>query len=254
MGYTSKAYPLTKGNRNKITWLAARLMIILLGLSLSSCVIPSEYIPDSLRDETTPAAKRRPARKTAISLDDRMKHHKESSVCCASFKEFNFDKLIENDSINFNIDKESKASTFHGGKSWFASFELPEYGTPYTISIKSYLIGENLNNGYVFSPQIIFLNKDYHIAKTIPCSLFEYTGDVPENSLAPEARLEANLDIGHGQRDYRYMIILTPAKILGTRQAYSPTKKAPAAITGKKVSINHSPAGELKIDLSSHGN
>ncbi len=249
-----------KKTRKKITRIASYLIIISFTLSLNSCLIPFNYVPAFLRPILKPitkSIKEKPrAKKAAEPLDVIMERYKNSSVCCSSFKEFGFDKLEAGKTKDFEIDEDSKASAFHSGKSWFASFELPElpeFSEAYTISIKSYLMGDNLEDGYVFSPQIIFLNKDYNITKTIITGLFEYTGDEPGVLLSPNARLEARMNIGHEQRKFKYMIILTPEAMLGKRQDYSPTKKAKAAVTGRKVSIIHSPAGLLKIELSRNG-
>jgi hypothetical protein len=243
MPHFSTIYLAAKDTRRKVREIAPRLIIISLILLLNSCVIPL----------TRPGEEKPPAKKSAEPLGVIMRRYEDSPVCCRSFKEFVYDKLGAREVKSFNIDENSKASTFHSGKSWFASFELPEYSGPYSISIKSYIIGDNLKDGYAFSPQIIFLNKDFNITKTIIGGLFEYIGDEPGKPLSPGARLEAMLNISHEQRDFRYMIILTPGKTLNTRQEYSPTKTALAAVTGRKVPILHSPAGRLRIDLTRDG-
>lgn len=216
------------------------VLIITIAALLTSCAIPAKYVPPVLKP-TTP--------KEAEPLSLLMEQHRDLIICCRSFKEFGYERLRLPESKSFNINKDSRASSFSSGKSFFRAFALPEFSAPYTISIESYAQGKDLTDGYIFSPAIIFLNKEHQITRTILRGLFEYTGDGPAKPLSPKAALAGKIDITHENKNYRYMIILTPGKTLGKAHEHSPTKKAPAALTGKKVPLIHAPTGKLRIDL-----
>ena len=140
MQHSSTIYLATKDAQKKIREIVPRLTIISLTLLLSSCVIPPQYVPAFLRTLLKPITRSKEekpsAKKTAEPLGVLMKRYEDSPVCCWSFKEFGYDKLGAREVKSFNIDENSKASIFHSGKSWFASFELPEYSGSYNISIR----------------------------------------------------------------------------------------------------------------------
>jgi hypothetical protein len=227
------------------------ILIITAALFLSSCALPAEYIPSifsNARKEKPPAPEPRtpePVKPLGLLMEE----HRDLIICCRSVKEFYYTRLNLPETKNFKIDKNSRASSFNTGRSFFRSFELPEFSTPYTVSIKSYVQGNNLTEGYIFSPAIILLNEDHQILRTIIRGLFEYTGDGPAKPLSPGAGLIGKIEITHEIKDYRYMIILTPGKMLGRAHNHSPIKTAPAALTGKKVPLIHAPAGKLRIEL-----
>ncbi len=219
------------------------LLIITIAALLTSCAIPDEYVPPVLK------APEQVASKEVEPLSLLMEQHRDLIICCRSFKEFGYERLRLPGSKSFNINKHSSASSFSSGKSFFRAFALPEFSSPYTISIESYVQGKNLTDGYVFSPAIIFLNEDHQITRTILRGLFEYTGDGPAKPLTPNAALAGKIDITHENKNYRYMIILTQGNTLGKAHEHSPTREALAALTGKKVPLIHAPAGKLRINL-----
>ncbi len=216
------------------------ILIITIAALLSSCTIPARKVPP-VSKSTAP--------KKAEPLDLLMKQHRDLIICCRSFKEFGYEMLSLPGSKGFRISMNSRASSFKSGKSFFRAFALPEFSSPYTISIESYVQGKNLTDGYIFSPAIIFLNKEHQITRSILRGLFEYTGDEPAKPLTPNAGLAGKIDITEENKNYRYMIILTQGKVLGKAHEHSPTKTAPAALTGKKVPLVHAPMGRLQIKL-----
>lgn len=221
------------------------ILILTLATLLSSCSLSSGIKPSSLD-----IRKEEPGTPRAIEpLSVLMEAHRNLTICCKSFKEFSYTQLNLPDTKTFKIDKHSKASSFDTGKSFFISFTLPEFSSPYTIKIKSYEQSENLTDSYIFSPVLIFLNKNHQILRKVIRGLFEYTGDVADKPLTPGASLTGKINITHEKKDYRYMIVLTPGKTLGKAHEHSPAKNAPAALTGKKVPLIHAPTGRLKIDL-----
>ena len=219
------------------------VLIISAALVLASCALPTRHMSPALE-----FPKEGP-KETVKPLTLLMREHRELIICCRSFKEFGYEGLRLPEAKNFKIDKDSRASGFNSGRSFFKSFALPEFSTPYTISIKSYLMGENLRDGYIFSPEMIFLNKDHQIVRTVSSDLFEYTGDGPGKPLIAGSALIGKIEITQEMKEYRFIIILTAGKTLAVEHTHSPTKKAPAALTGKKVPLIHAPAGKLRIEL-----
>lgn len=224
------------------------ILIITIAALLTSCAIPDEYVPPVLKTPGPAASKK------VEPLSLLMEQHRDLIICCRSFKEFGYERLSLPQSKDLSINKHSRASSFNSGKSFFRAFALPEFSSPYTISIESYVQGKNLTDGYIFSPAIIFLNKEHQITRTMLRGLFEYTGDGPSKPLTPNAALAGKIDITEENKNYRYMIILTPGKTLGKAHEHSPTKTAPSALTGKKVPLVHAPAGRLRIKLYKENN
>lgn len=221
------------------------ILIIFASLLFTSCALPTSYIPSAFKTREEKPDTPKPVKPLSLL----MKEHRDLIICCKSFKEFDYARLNLPDSKNFDIDKNSRASSFNTGRSFFMAFALPKSSSPYTVSIESYFQGTSLTEGYIFSPALIFLNEDHQIVRSITRGLFEYNGDESTKPLTAGSGLIAKIDITHEMKDYRYMIILTPGKTLGKEHKHSPTKRAPAALTGKKVPLIHAPSGKLKINL-----
>jgi len=181
----------------------------------------------------------------------------EATVCCREFKEFQYEKLYIPDSKSFMIDENSQAFIFDTGKSYFKAFELPEYTVPYTITIKSYMLGDHIKSAYIFCPAVMFLDERLSIIRFIENDVFQYKKTAPFETSGLGAMFEAEIPVTQEGAHERYMIILTTDKLLGEKIAKTVPVFVPFIFpgvvgvlpTGKQemVYIPYSPIGRLNI-------
>jgi maltose operon protein len=188
-----------------------------------------------------------------------MRQYQEAPVCCGSYDEFEYEKLALPDSRNFKIDENSQAFVFDTGKSYFKAFELPEYSSPYKISVKSYMMGETVKTGYIFYPAVIFLNAEYEVTRIIETGLFRYAKAGLSETWGPGRKLEGTIHIDRDNSNERYMLILTTEELLGATEEDEVPVMIPVIFPGfvgviptwkkEKVFVPHSPVGEFAIEL-----
>ncbi len=192
-------------------------------------------------------------------LETVMNRYHEAPACCKGYSEFNYEKLIIPDSKVFWLNEESKAFIFDTGKSYFKAFELPVYSSPYSISIRSYKIGQTAKSFYIFSPAVMFLDERFNVTRFLDKNVFQYHRislfdfDSAGNAFA----LEGEISVVQENARERYMVILTTDGVLAKETSEAQQAYVPIIIpgfvsvmpTGRSyaVSIPHSPAGKIKI-------
>jgi maltose operon protein len=181
------------------------------------------------------------------------------------FADFPFEKLSLKDNRLFLIDEHSPAFNFATGKSFFRAFALPQSSTPYTVTLRSYLVGPTLKNGYIFAPRAIFLDDSFTVTRTLGTDDFHYANpgffeNMGGKGLSWRAMLEGSTRIDRSARDEHYLIILTTKKALEEKTIMPEPVYAmdwdwlgtPWALrrTGEvKIPVSNSPVGNLRIIL-----
>ena len=121
------------------------------------------------------------------------------------FADFPYENLSLNESKHFWIDESSPVFDFDTGKSFFRAFALPQSPKPYTVRVRSYLMGES-----IFVPRVIILNDRFTVTRT---------GDLPEIT-SGAGFLTGFIHINQSVRDERYLIILTDRRALTKKIDY----------------------------------
>ncbi len=199
----------------------------------------------------------------AMPLKTAREIHEAAPVAAyQGFANFPYEKLSLKDSRLFRIDEHSPAFNFVTGKSFFRAFALPQSSTPYTVTVRSYLVGPTLIDGYIFAPRAILLDDSFTVTRTLGTDdfhhakpgLFENMGN---KGLSWRAMLEGSTRIDQSARDERYLIILTTTKAL-EEKTIMPEPVYTMALWGsgmiptgevKDIPVSHSPVGNLRIIL-----
>jgi maltose operon protein len=195
----------------------------------------------------------------ATSLNDVRQKYQEAPVCCASYSEFSYEALSIPDEKKFQLDEASPAFDFPTGKSYFKAFRLPPFQAPYTIDIRSYVMGDNWKSAYIFRPALMFLDEDFAVTRMEDDGGFRYlTAGLFETS-GLRKMLQATISVTDENARDRYMIVLTTDGLLGETTAGSSPAVIPFIFPGvvgvlpvgsQEIHVPHSPAGKLKVTVS----
>jgi maltose operon protein len=176
-----------------------------------------------------------------------------------SLADFPYEKLRLKDSKAFRMDEHSPAFDFATGKSFFKAFSLPLSPTPYTVTVRSYLVGQDIQTGYIFAPRVIFLNERFIATRTLEKGDFHYAQPGLFETWGWRAMLESSTRIDQSARDERYLIILTTTEALQEKTTLQYPVIIPfiffgavgAIATGETVDtpVPNSPVGNLRIML-----
>ncbi len=92
--------------------------------------------------------------------------YQNAAICCGSMDKFSFEVLEIGDTKSFDLSGTSPAYQFLTGKSYFKAFLLPLLSYPYVVTIRSYMLGGNIDSAYIFFPQVITLDENYEIIRS----------------------------------------------------------------------------------------
>jgi maltose operon periplasmic protein len=86
-----------------------------------------------------------------------------SNLCCATYKNFQYNKLTKNQEIKVAITPKSPVFEFNQGRSFFSAFELPNEVTK-SLTVKTEPVNMLWNRtGHVLIPAIIFLDNQFNV-------------------------------------------------------------------------------------------
>ncbi len=89
-----------------------------------------------------------------------------ASLCCSSYKNFQFNKLTKNQEFKVSITPESPVFEFIQGRSFFSAFELPSKA-PKSLTVKTEPVNMLWNrDGHVLIPAIVFLDNQFNVIET----------------------------------------------------------------------------------------
>ncbi len=192
-----------------------------------------------------------------------VRHYRETPVCCNTMADLPVEPLLAGEKKSFELGANSPLYRFDTGKSLFRVFALPEGPYPYRVTVSSYLVGDYLKSSYIFSPQLITLDKDRRVVRsTGPGSFSVAHADFLESLQTAGGfrnKIEGGLTFTGTNFDERYLVVLTTDELLRGKTAF-PSKEVPMLILGSsggftakssEQQVPHAPGGMVSISWSS---
>jgi hypothetical protein len=191
-----------------------------------------------------------------------MNKYRAAPVCCRSFSEFSFEELRSGESKSFDLNEESPAFVFDTGKSYFKAFRLPPSSAPYRVTVRSYILGNDLRSAYIFIPQASLLNDRYEVVRNID---FRYLrlekagfAETAKETWGIMRKLEGYIDVNAEKREERFLVIYTTEKLLTAKILTSRWVVFPIIFPGivtavpvgkEEVLVPASPVGHLNVSV-----
>lgn len=138
--------------------------------------------------------------------------YRNARVCCSDPTEFQFVDMSLPGQRSLEIGPTSRLFDFHSGRSFFAALRLPEASSSYRVRIKSLLQGKG-DATRVFYPVVALLNDNFIVTRLSSPSHLRL-----EPALATpggEPGLSLNLRVDPSEARERYLVVFTPALLLG---------------------------------------
>jgi len=176
--------------------------------------------------------------------------------------EFSFESIQIGDSKRFDLNEKSPAYLFETGQSYFKAFTLPQ-NYPYHISISSYMIGNTLDSAYIFAPQIITLNDDHEVVRSVDPQIFEFKKagfiETAKQTWGPMYKIEGQIAFTKENMGEKHLVILTTDKLLRAKDTTFTWRVWPIMLpcgiwtaipVGKdEILVPHSPVGRMVISV-----
>jgi hypothetical protein len=143
----------------------------------------------------------------------RLALYARAKPCCDDPSAFAFRPLPERGIAQASIDRASQAFEFHSGLSPFAAFELPKTGAPYLLRVKSLFDAGGGDRASVFYPVVALLDDTFIVMRMT--SLDSLRLESALATVGGEAGLAVTMSIDPSQENGRYLIVFTPAALLG---------------------------------------
>jgi hypothetical protein len=198
----------------------------------------------------------------AVPYSKVISQYQDAPICCTSMQEFEFEGIQIGDSRDFDLNENSPAYQFDTGKSYFKAFELPEWSSPYHLSIRSYMLGDHIDSAYIFYPQILTLNDNYEVVRSTDPRVFQFKKagftETAKQTWGLMYKLEGRISFTEENKPERYLIILTTDELLKAKTSTSTWRTVPIIFPGivgvipigkYEVSVPHSPVGRISISL-----
>ncbi|WP_439438004.1 MalM family protein [Salinivibrio costicola] len=128
----------------------------------------------------------------------------DSASCCDSLKQLSFVPLKETEALNVSLDHNSAVFNFDEGSSYSKSFAFGPRTKSAHVTINSVM-----QNGQVFSPNVLLLNKDYEVVEKVTYRKFK----IQSADLTKPSQLVANFDA----ENVRYMIVYADRRKFGSK-------------------------------------
>jgi hypothetical protein len=186
--------------------------------------------------------------------------YSEAPDCCASPAELPVELLRQGDKKSFDLDAGSPAYRFNSGKSYFRAFSLPQGPYPYRVTVRSYIIGDNLKSAYIFYPQLITLDANRKLVRSTGPETFtlQRAGyfETAQETAGLQYKLEGGLNFTDNSRDERFLVVLTTDQLLKEKTSVSTTRDEPMlnfiTVTSEmgEAQVPHAPAGRVSISVS----
>jgi hypothetical protein len=196
------------------------------------------------------------------SYEVEINKYRAALVCCRSLSEFSFEELRLGDSKSFDLNEESPAFVFDTGKSYFKAFLFPRFSTPYRVTVRSYILGNDLRSAYIFIPQALLLNDRYEVVRNVD---FRYLrlekagfAETAKETWGIMRKLEGYIDVSAENREERFLVIYTTERLLTTKISTSRWVVFPIIFPGivtavpvgkEEVLVPASPVGHLNVSV-----
>lgn len=189
-----------------------------------------------------------------------MRTYEDSSITYNKFSEIHYETIDVPSVTSKKIDSNSPIYEFDTGKSYFASFKLPDHSGTYGVEITSYLIGQHIDESYIFSPTILILDKYFNKTRIIKNDVFEYFkpgfSETFKETGGIRVSLKGKIIFTNENNADKYMLIYTEKIKLDSHLKKETTNVIPVIVAGiiipvpsgkREVNIPYSPTGQIKI-------
>lgn len=177
----------------------------------------------------------------------------KKEACCTDFSQLTFQEINDDEPLFIPITKDSQVYQFPSGKSFVQAYKLTSGGNKLKLEISA-LIGES-----VLVPQIMLLDADFNITRTINSDKFAYT----EARLLTGDALDTEITIYRSEKDNSknetYLLFYTTDQAkTGTTTIIHPAKSF-AKAHGNAIPeiddpiIPHSAMGLVKLKVEKIG-
>lgn len=143
----------------------------------------------------------------------RLATYAEATPCCDDPSGFAFGALPRQGNAQATIDPATPVFDFQSGVSPFAAFALPQQASRYRIRVKSLFDAKDSGEHGVFYPVVALLDDTYIVVHMTGLESLRL-----EPALATpggESGLAASIGIDPTEQDARYLVVFTPAVLLG---------------------------------------
>ena len=167
-----------------------------------------------------------------------------AEACCNGFAQFPWIGLEKSESLDFVIDESSPVGVFDDGKSYFASFKLPERSEKVTLTLNSFMSGSE-----VFAPKILALDEHFKPVQEIDLEQF----DVKTSSMFTRSQYSTSVTLLHSETPY--VVIYSPQAYLNQKITVPHPARVRAEELGEARPMvtdpvyQHAPTGKLKLEL-----
>lgn len=186
----------------------------------------------------------------------------QARPCCATLSDLKYQKLSDQGPTLVEIDETSQVFQFDTGKSYVAAFVLPARAAPYTLSLKSFTLGDHIDSSHIFYPQVLILDAQHqalaqHQLNGLRATSATFFETVDAKSWGLMIKLDAAVVIDPAAA--RYAVIYTTTQLLALSSPYLTMRGAPVILFGimtvlpmgkYQANIRHSPFGRLSLMLS----
>ena len=197
----------------------------------------------------------------SVTHEYAIEKYKISKTCCKDMSEFEYQILTTEKALMIDINESSKLFNFKSGKSYFVGLKLPDFNQPYNVTLKSYALGDNVNNSHIFFPEVLALNNNFSVISKIPKNSFNilkasFNEAFKENKAGLIIKLEGVFMVD--SPTIKYLVILTTDNILSGSTSFHTRELITiilpgivGAVPGRKkiVEIPHSPFGRIIVTM-----
>lgn len=167
-----------------------------------------------------------------------------AEACCNGFAQFPWIGLEESESLDFVIDESSPVGVFDDGKSYFASFKLPERSEKVKLTLNSFMSGSE-----VFAPKLIALDEHFKPVQEIDLEQL----DVKTSSMFTRSQYSTSVTLLHSETPY--VVIYSPQAYLNQKITVPHPARVRAEELGEARPMvtdpvyQHAPTGKLELEL-----
>ncbi len=187
------------------------------------------------------------------TTEARLALYAETTACCDDPSGFPFTPLPPRGFAEATIGSASSVFDFHSGKSPFVAFELPQQTAPYRIRIKSLFDERDGGRQGVFYPVVALLDDTFIVMQMTGLDSLRLDPSLATPGGA--AGLSVSLVIDPAEQKSRYLIVFTPAVLLGAppderREGDYLTPASLAWLERRgETAVPASPYGKLRITV-----
>jgi hypothetical protein len=143
----------------------------------------------------------------------RLATYARATPCCDDPSGFEFGPLPRQGQAQATIDPATPVFDFQSGVSPFAAFVLPQQGSRYRIRVKSLFDPKDGGEHGVFYPVVALLDDTYIVVHMTGLDSLRLEPARATPGGAPG--LAASIGIDPAEQDARYLVVFTPAALLG---------------------------------------